>query len=414
MQRKVFNLSLRAATLFSKFALIFVLAKFLEPRDVALYGLIAATVSYVLMAVGFDFYAYSTREMLVRERREWSAMLRDQGAFFFLVYVVVLPLTLLVFVFGFLPWSMLGWFLALLVLEHLCQELNRVLVAMSEPLWASVVFFIRSGAWAVAIALVLWLQPAARELSNVLLAWSLGAAVACLLGLSRLWRLDRSALARPVDWGWIRRGLRVAVPLLAGTLALRGIYTFDRYWMESFGGVAALAAYVLFAGIANAMMNFLDAGVFAFKYPALVRAAGQGDLCEYEKSMRDLVVQTCAMTGLLAAAAIACAFPLVAWLDKSAYVDHFGLIYPTVLATVIFSVSMIPHYGLYARRKDGMIIASHLLGFAVFSVAAWMLSAPLGGAAVPAAMCIAFLFVLLFKSLAYLKSDPYPKPVTQA
>lgn len=414
MQRKVFNLSLRAATLFSKFALIFVLAKFLEPRDVALYGLMAATIGYVLMAVGFDFYTYSTREMLVRQRSEWSAMLRDQGAFFGLIYAAVLPLALLIFTFGFLPWSMLGWFLALLVLEHLCQELNRVLVAMSEPLWASVVLFIRSGAWAVAIALILWLQPAARELSNVLLAWSLGAALACVLGLSRLLRLDRSALARPVDWAWIRRGLRVAVPLLVGTLALRGIYTFDRYWMESIGGVEALAAYVLFAGIANAIMNFLDAGVFAFKYPALVRAAGQGDGGAYEKAMRELVVQTCTMTGLLAAAAIICAFPLIAWLDKAAYADHFDLIYPTVLATVIFSISMIPHYGLYARRKDLVIISSHLLGFASFSGAAWSLSAVLGAAAVPAAMCIAFLLVLIFKSLAYLKSAPCPKPVTQA
>lgn len=130
--------------------------------------------------------------------------------------------------------------------------------------------------------------------------------------------------------------------------------------------------------------------------------------------MRELVVQTCTMAGLLAAAAIICAFPLIAWLDKAAYADHFDLIYPTVLAAVIFSVSMIPHFGLYARHKDGMIIASHLLGFVCFSAAAWPLSTSLGAAAVPAAMCIAFFLVLLFKSLAYLKSAPCPKPVTQA
>lgn len=58
---RLLNLALRAATLFSKFALVFVLAKFLETSEVGLYGLLAATISYVLFALGFDFYTFSTR-----------------------------------------------------------------------------------------------------------------------------------------------------------------------------------------------------------------------------------------------------------------------------------------------------------------------------------------------------------------
>lgn len=41
---RLLNLVLRGTTLVSKFALLFVLAKFLEPLEVGLYGLFSATI----------------------------------------------------------------------------------------------------------------------------------------------------------------------------------------------------------------------------------------------------------------------------------------------------------------------------------------------------------------------------------
>lgn len=52
---RLINLNLRTVTLLSKFALIFVLAKLLEPAEVGLYGLLAATVALGFMALGYDF-----------------------------------------------------------------------------------------------------------------------------------------------------------------------------------------------------------------------------------------------------------------------------------------------------------------------------------------------------------------------
>ena len=46
MLNKLANIGLRGITLASKFALLLVLAKYLEPSDVGLYGLIAVTVAY--------------------------------------------------------------------------------------------------------------------------------------------------------------------------------------------------------------------------------------------------------------------------------------------------------------------------------------------------------------------------------
>ena len=70
LSKRFLNLVLRGSTLASKFALIFVLAKFLEPAEVGLYGLFSATIFYCLMALGFDFYTYSTREIIVSDKKK--------------------------------------------------------------------------------------------------------------------------------------------------------------------------------------------------------------------------------------------------------------------------------------------------------------------------------------------------------
>lgn len=406
--KRLLNLSLRAATLVSKFALIFVLAKFLEPAEVGLYGLLSATVFYVLMALGFDFYTYATRELIATDRREWAGMLRDQGVFYGVVYAVLLPLCLLLFWLGFLPWQFAIWFFPLLALEHLAQELNRLLVAISEPLWASVVMFVRSGAWAIVAASWMWLNPAQRTLEFVLAAWTTGVLAACALGASRLRSLDSSSLQRKVDWQWIRKGIRVAFPFVIATLSLRALYTADRYWLEALGGLEMLAAYVLFVGIANAIMSFLDAAVFTFAYPALIAAASRNDQADFDKRMRQLAQQTLLVTLGLSFAALLLAGPVVDWLDRPSYVEHFTLLYWTVLAAALSGLSMIPHYGLYARRKDRPIILSHLASLPIFLVATLACIPLLGTVAVPAGMAAAFLFLLLAKLLAFKRCGPLP------
>lgn len=401
------NIALRGMTLGSKFVLIFVLAKLLEPAEVGLYGLLTVTIGYVLMALGFDFYTYATRELINTERKDWGALLRDQGAFYGITYVVILPLCLFIFWFGFLPWSMALWFFPLLVLEHVAQEFNRLLVAMSEPLWASVVLFVRQGLWSIIAAAWMWLVPDHRSLGFVLAAWALGGLLACLIAATRLRGIDGASLARAINWPWIKRGVLVAASFVFATLSLRALYTFDRYWIEALSGLEVLAAYVLYMGIANVIMTFLDASVFTFIYPALIGAAGQRDQVAFDKHMQRLTWQTLLATLGLSLAVILLAKPLLAWLQKPIYSQYFSLLYWTVLATALSAISMIPHYGLYAHRHDRPIILSHLASLPVFAIAVYLLRTVLGEAAIPAAMAITFLFLLFIKTLFFRRIQPF-------
>lgn len=398
---RLLNVLLRGATLLCKFVLIFFLAKFLEPNDVGLYGLLAGTIGYALFAVGFEFYTYSTRELIGSDSRQWLRLIRDQSVFFIFTYLLVLPFSLMAFVEGWLPWAYVSWFFILLILEHVAQELNRLLVVMSEQLLASIVLFLRSGAWCLLLVLLMWWVPQVRKLEWVLVAWALGAGLACLLGGARILSLDKTALRNKVDWQWIGKGLKLAVPLLIASLAIRGIFTFDRYWVESIAGLGVLGAYVLFIGIATAVVAFLDAGVIVFLYPQIVAAAKSADDKAFRDGMRKLSWNVLLVTLILVGLALLMSWPILSWVGKGVYIESFYLLKWLLLAITLYAFSMIPHVGLYAHGQDKVILFSQLCGLMIFCSGVYWGAPRYGVVVVPWALCLSFFSVLILKLAAY-------------
>ena len=400
------NIALRGITLASKFMLIFFLAKFLEPKELGLYGLLTVTISYALYLLGFDFYTFTTREILKRERHEWGGLLKDQGALSIVLYSIFLPLISVIFIKGFLPWSVAGWFFVLLVLEHLTQEISRLLITISEQLLASLMLFLRAGIWAVIVTALMFFRADARDLNMVLGAWTLGSFLALVLGAYRLKQLNISGWRKKIDWRWISKGLKIAIPLLIATLALRGLFTVDRYWFADLGSLETLGAYVLFMGISSALVSFLDAGVFAFIYPGLISAHHNKDTVAFRLKLRSLLVQTLIFAGAFSIFALLAIDSLLTWLDKPLYQEHKDLFPWTLLITLLYSIGMIPHYALYAQGLDRPIIHSHIASLLIFIPVTWLLSRYWPIQAVPMGLCVAFLFILLWKCLAFIRLTP--------
>lgn len=395
---RIFNVGLRGLTLLSKFVLVFFLAKFLEPGLLGLYGLLAAAIGYSLYVLGFDFYNFSTREIIASSSREWLRIVRDQSVFYLIMYFFFMPVVLVVFYMGLLPWNFFAWFLVLLFLEHFAQEMNRILVAMSEQLFASLVLFLRSGIWCLAVVLFMWLNEGLRQLEFILAGWAIGAFSACALSLLKLRSLDRSALCLPIDWRWMRRGVKIAAPLLVASLAVRGIFTFDRYWVESVTNLEVLGAYVLFISMAVAVLSFLDAGVVVFFYPKLVAAAKAKEFAVFRLVMRSFSVNIIVVTAFLVICCWAIANPLLAWVGNDIYIQYLYLLHWLLLAITFYSLSMIPHVALYAFDKDKTITYSQLAALIAFLIAAYFYSDAYGAQAIAWAICAAFGIMLVWKA----------------
>lgn len=408
------NMAIRGLTLISKFLLIFFLARFLEPEELGLYGLLVATVGYSLYLLGFDFYTYSTRELLKSKREHWGAVIKAQGALTLILYAIFVPLLSLVFICDLLPMRLFAWFFVLLILEHLNQEIGRLLIAVSDQLYASLVLFLRSGFWAVLVAVFMFYESDARSLNVVFAAWSLGGLGALLLGLFRIRGFGLSGWRTKVDWIWVIKGLKVAFALLLATLAVRGVFTLDRYWVQELAGMQLLGAYVLFMGISMALMSFLDAGVFAFIYPGLIAAYQQGDADAFRRGMIKLLQQTVFVTSAFAVTALLVIGPLLVWLNKPLYKEQQGLFIWIFTATVLYALGMIPHYGLYAQGRDKPIIYSHLASLIIFIATTWGVSQYWPYLAVPLGLCVSFFCVLCWKSWSYHRLTPTPYRLFQS
>lgn len=400
------NIGLRAATLLSKFFLIFFLARFLSPGELGLYGLLVAAVGYALYAVGLDFYTYSTRELLKHDPVAWGGYFKAHAVLCSVLYMFLFPVALAIFSEDWLPWSYFPWFLGLLLLEHVNQELSRIFIAVGLPMRASIILFFRSGVWAIAITLLMFLGPEWRTLERVFQAWALGAGVGMVIGIWGLSNLGVGQWRRAIDWAWVRRGLSIAVPFVIATLALKGLFTLDRYWFQSLANIEVLGAYILFSGICNALVAFLEAGVFAFIYPVLIKSFQTQDAAAFSGGVRKLFVQTVVLSLGFSVCALVMIQPLLAWLDKPLYLAHQNL-FPWILAgVVLYALGMIPHYALYAQSLDKQIILSHVLSLPIFVLSVGLLAAWLGGIAVPVGLCIAFFFILCWKTWSYFRLTP--------
>jgi len=399
-QPRLLNVTLRGGVLVSKFLLIFFLAVYLNPEELGLYGLVVATIAYGIYPLGFDFYSYNTRELIRADKKTWGQLLKSQGALHMRLYVVFLPLLSFVFFFDFLPWRMAPWFFLLLVLEHINQECMRLLIAMSKPLSASVALFMRQGVWALILSAWMYHDPDARTLEYVLFFWILGGFAALCVATYTIRKLPISGWREPVDWAWVKKGLKVALPLLAATLSLSAISTIDRYWFGYLQGNALLGAYVFYISLAASLVSFLDAAVFSFAYPSMVHAASQGDLAGMRNIMKKMFVQITILSSLFFIFAMFLTSPILHFIGREVYLGSEDLFFILIVAMIIHAYSYIPHYALYARHQDRAIVCSHAASVFFFIVCVAISSGFAGVYAIPVAVAATYLMILIWKSFA--------------
>lgn len=410
------NVGLRSATLGARFIFIFFLAKYLDPASFGYYGLFTATVGYALYFVGLDFYTYVSREILKTPNNQRGRLLKDQAALSGILYLVLLPIAIVFLHQAEWPGHLAWWFFPILLLEHFNQEMSRLLTALSEQITASLTLFVRQGSWAIAIVALMAWDPNSRHLDAVMALWACAGVAAAAQGIWKLKKLKMGGWRAPVDWQWIKKGIAISTAFLVATLALRGFQTIDRYWLEALGGIEIVGAYVLFLGVAGSMMVFLDAGVFAYTYPALIKHSHHHEHDAARAKVRHMFFQTLALSAAFGAVSWLLLPYLLDWINKPTYKNALGL-YPWLLmATIINAVGMAPHYALYARGCDKPIIYSHLAALPAFALATWAFSKTHSALAIPIGLNVAFSVILVWKTFAYWKinkSDNAPKPTLQ-
>lgn len=402
MKNRLLNVFFQGVTLVTRFGLIFSLAKYLPPFEMGYYGLFVAAVGYSIYFVGLDFYTYLTREAIQTPKQKIGVLLKGQAFLSSLLYGIFTPIALF-FINQNSGWPnyLIWWFIPILFVEHVNQEMGRLLVTLSEQVAASMILFVRQGSWALFVIFVMFFKPSSRTLELPIMAWFISGVFAAFFAITKLKQMGIRGWQDKPNWRWIKRGIAVSIAFLFATLALRGIQTFDRYLLESIGGIEIVGAYVLFIGISGSLLAFLDSGIFSFAYPILIDFSQKGEWVSVRKKIKQMLWFTIAFSFLFVVISLALMPHLLRWINKDIYTSSINFYYWILLATIINAISLIPHYALYAAGRDRAIIFSHVLALFVFIGAVLLLKSNSLALAVPQGGVVAFLFILIFKTMAY-------------
>jgi O-antigen/teichoic acid export membrane protein len=373
------NAILQGATLLGKAGLLMALARYLSVSDLGIFGLLFATINFAMYALGLDFSTFAAREILGASRESVPHLLRSQLSLHAATYAVVLPLLLLVFAYGTLPWSLAPWFYGLLVLEHLGQELHRVLITLQRSSQAGAILFIRQGLWGLLLAVLMVTVSTTRNLGTLLVVWVLCEIVGLAVGIFLIRDLPWAGVfGKRTDWAWVRRGLKTALPFLSATLATVGMSTVDRYALRHFRGNDAVGVFTFFMFARGAIQGLTDVGVGLVLQPRIVAARQLGDHQKYARLMRGLFAGTLACALALSTLAAVLIEPALALIGRPQYGKEISAFWIILGLTLVATLADVPHAGLYARHRDRAIVVCGFIGLITAVVANLVLVPRLG------------------------------------
>ncbi|WP_457593293.1 oligosaccharide flippase family protein [Hydrogenimonas sp.] len=360
----ILNLGLRGLSMLAKFLLIIYIGKYLSVDELGEYGLFVTTITIAIYFLGLDFYTYNTREILSKPQEERFPLIRDQFIFHLIVYVVILPLLLSVFAIGIIETRYIVYFYLILIFEHLSQELYRLYTTLQKPIFANMLLFFRTGIW-VYVVIILWFLsvPNTQNLETVWYGWSIGSFISIIIGVFYIKKeYGFETLAQKIDWLWIKNGVKVSIPFLIGTLAYKVIEFSDRYMIDYYMTKTDVGIYTFFGSIANTINIFIFTLVIMIYYPKLIEFYQKGRTREFKSIIKKFTYKTILLSIILSVGIVIFIHPIIDFMDKSLFYQDIAVLWLLIMANVILNISYIPHYILYAIRKDTILRNSMILG----------------------------------------------------
>ncbi|RKX22201.1 MAG: hypothetical protein DRP35_02515 [Candidatus Zixiibacteriota bacterium] len=394
------NLILRGISLVSKFFLMFVMARLLSPEELGIWGLMNLSISISIILVGLDFYHFNAREILAVESSQYVYYIKDQFVLHLSSYLFFLPLLSILFIVEILPWKYMLWFYLIFVFEHFSEELNRILVVLSKSAVANLSLFFRTGFWVYIIIYFLIEEPDLRELPTIWFGWVIGIILSIILACYALRKLPWNIIfEKSVDWGRIKKGISISLPLLVATLAFVTMQHLDRIFLKIYYSEAEVGVFTFFFNIANVAQVAIFTGVIMIIYPKLIESFQKKDFDQYKLSMRKMMKGIVLGLVILIIGELISIKPVLKLVNKEIFNDNLNIFYLMLVNTSLLAISYIPHYSLFVRKMDFSIIFSTLVALVVAVIANFILVPAYGMVGAAFSTMTGFAVILILKSI---------------
>jgi O-antigen/teichoic acid export membrane protein len=240
----------------------------------------------------------------------------------------------------------------------------------------------------------------------VLGCWVASGLLALTISAHFIRRANLGGWRDPVDWAWVRRGFQVAAIFLVGSLALRALFTVDRFWMEKSASPQVLGAYIFYMSIAGALPALLEAGLFTFEYPSMIATYPDLDIADRRRHARKLLLRAMILS-MAYAVMVALCLPLVlGFVGRPEYSEHVFMLAAGMAAMFLYVMGLVPHFALYSMGKDRLIVVGNIVSLLAFFPAVIVLRVVLPvHDTIPAGLCVAFMVLFVWKWVGFSSSS---------
>jgi O-antigen/teichoic acid export membrane protein len=393
-------------TIGSKFCFTFFLGKEYPEELLGEYGLFSTTILLCYFILSLSFESYGLREIVQKPVEYHLTYIRNLFLFYLISYAVFFPLTFLIFHFDILSYRLILFFLILLFLETSAQTFFVLFAIIQRSVAANIVLFFSQGFW-IMFVFIFWYFDLfnVNALEQFLLVWIGGSAMANVYGYVTIRKIYKNfAVDKKIDWRWITKGLTISMIFFWSTLAYKLIEFSDRYIIELKLGTIKLGVYVFYSQIANLVNTVINVIVILILYPKLIENYVKHDLKAFV-IIKNKMYNRIAILGIsISLVEVILIQFMLDFLDKSSFRNELWTFYVLLGGNILMNLSFVPHYCLYALRKDMVILYSTVFGSLLNIVLNLVLIPAYGILGAAIATLASLFFVWLWKAL-YLKKS---------
>ncbi len=397
---KVFNASLRLASLVMKLGLTLYMGKYLGLSELGTYGLVASYVAISIPLLGFRFDYVVSRDIVDEQPLPLALKMRDQLAFYGISYLGLIALvmgTMMISKDGINP-TILIFTLSLCILESIATISTTNFISLKKQITSNILFFIRAALWVLpVVALGLWDEK--FRSAETVLVWWLGGVVLSLFITAYLWKdLPWSqTMKTPINWGWIKTGVRSCIFIWIGAVGAAAALNIDRFVVEHFLGRDYVGIASFYGSFIVAISALLGSGIFAFGYPQLISLHKEGKLAEFNHVVRKMTVHS-SVVGAILCVAIGVIVPYLGHaFDRPEFSDNALTLWLMLLGIWLKSSTESLFYVMYARHQDMPTWVGNILLLIVAFAASYLLMPHVGFVAIGHAAVISSLFLCLWR-----------------
>jgi O-antigen/teichoic acid export membrane protein len=390
------NSLLRLTSVAIRALLTLAMAVWLQPSELGLYAVVAATLTLTTYFYGLDFQTFSMRELSTSDLAGARLRVRDQFALLLIIYAIGSAILAVVLTQFGLESKLLALVVPMAVLQHASLEFYRIVTRLGRTVAGTIILLIRDAAW-VPVCLFTKLLTGDLSLAGLLAFWLAGSVASALYGASLIIRWLPASERTPIDLAWLASGLRTGLRMLAGTLSVVALFTVDRMIFAKLASPEQLGAYALFALGCASLQGLFETAILPSFWAPLLQAKKEEDDLAYRHAEQKLA-RVCLVGGVVVGPLSVAGLSILTWfLPHPAYAANLDLLYCIAAAYSLLILTNIPHYRLFAARLDTQIVTANVTAFVTFLVATVLLVNFDRTIAVPLSLAIACAWLFLIK-----------------